>query len=521
MCSNLDMQALADCPESIRDTQELETFVAHAKTCLECRDRLRMALDFDRAFLEPFARSWHHLTPQQLKELRDSQFVPNRSEPDSDEEWHLVLCEDCARSFSQMTVASGKRAKIREVSAGWKSLLYRLAPVVIPGVVVLVGFVVYHNPGPSIRPQDSGRGKSPAGVGATKSFRAAERSRPPVAQTLTDEIKTGKSRTRQATRSGHLHVASVQPSNLVRDVPAAPSSSVSSVHSYETGSCSLTVAISGTFSTSPSVPSPDGTVACVSTGMTVITEDRGRVLILALDGNLYEARGRAEIQVMRDDVIARQGDIRLLVRLPRTPKLISVSQLPPQETSNTRVRGGSIKSVYPNSGAAVVPDEAHFRFDGTVGQLYDVEIQNEEGAVIHQLTTPGPSLDVPKGLLKPGRRYYWTVKPASTGAPIVGGKFVTLNEEQIAWRSMARLDLAVGERSQSPDLVMAGSSIAWTTSPARNSASYLQSLLAVIDFGLGLVAEARDELRAVASDVPTADGARRILTMLNKNFFTQ
>jgi hypothetical protein len=102
LCSNPHMQALADCPESIRDQDELEAFVAHAKSCLECRDRLRTALKFDRAYLEPFARSWQHLTALQLQKLRYSKFVPNTEEPRSDEEWHLVLCEDCRVAFASI-----------------------------------------------------------------------------------------------------------------------------------------------------------------------------------------------------------------------------------------------------------------------------------------------------------------------------------------------------------------------------------------------------------------------------------
>ena len=89
------MQALADCPQSIRDRDELRSFAAHLRTCAECREHVKVALEFDSTFIAPLASKWRHLNLAELAAVRESGFDPELQAPQTADQRHIVFCDKC------------------------------------------------------------------------------------------------------------------------------------------------------------------------------------------------------------------------------------------------------------------------------------------------------------------------------------------------------------------------------------------------------------------------------------------
>lgn len=219
-------------------------------------------------------------------------------------------------------------------------------------------------------------------------------------------------------------------------------------------------------------------------------------LVLAFaDGSRRELLENARASVGAKGLVSTAGTVRDLSSLPPLPELPPLAaDSGASRAGAVRIRGLRIAGLYPREGWSVRADAAVLRFDPVpAARRYRVSVEDETGATVLDAERDEPSLDVAPGTLKPGARYYWRVRTLSAAGPGHRGEaeFTTLDAEGSARR--ARLAEAL-----------------------RGEGAAGLALLAEIDRGLGLVLEARDELRAATEAAPTDASLREALERLDR-----
>jgi len=140
--------------------------------------------------------------------------------------------------------------------------------------------------------------------------------------------------------------------------------------------------------------------------------------------------------------------------------------------------------LYPRCGAAVLADEAVLHFQPVEGARgYRIEVQNLQGWPVFQVDVESLPVKVPAGTLHAGLSYRWTVCTLDSPVAIACGEagLVTLSKDNARTREKVREIL----ESDIPDSL---------------------PLLAAIDRRLGLLLEARDELREALDRKPGDPG---------------
>ena len=222
----------------------------------------------------------------------------------------------------------------------------------------------------------------------------------------------------------------------------------------------------------------------------------GSTVVLAFaDGSRRELLENTRASVGAHGLVSTAGTARELLPLPPLPELSPLAaDSGASRAGAVRIRGLRIVGLYPREGWSVRADAAVLLFDPVPSaRRYRVSVEDEAGATVLDAEREGPRLDVAPGTLKPGARYYWRVRTLGAAGPGHRGEaeFTTLDAEGAARR--ARLAEAL----------------------RREGAGGL-GLLAEIDRGLGLVLEAREELRAAIEAAPADASLREALARLDR-----
>jgi len=220
-------------------------------------------------------------------------------------------------------------------------------------------------------------------------------------------------------------------------------------------------------------------------------------LALAFSSGLrYELGALSRATLGAKALTLRSGPVRPLPPVPPLLNLFPIAEddRPGPSAAAVRIRSERIAGLYPHRGVAVLEDEAALHFqpvDGARG--YRTEVQDDQGGTVFRVDIESPPVKLPAGTLRAGLRYRWTVRTLDRpGAVACGGaELVTLSKGAARAREKAREVL----ESETPDSL---------------------PLLAEIDRSLGLLLEAREELRQALDRKPGDPGLRQALAELEK-----
>ncbi|HEY7213363.1 MAG TPA: hypothetical protein VIC28_01975 [Thermoanaerobaculia bacterium] len=218
-------------------------------------------------------------------------------------------------------------------------------------------------------------------------------------------------------------------------------------------------------------------------GTTLEAGPRSRLELAFINGLRYELGAHSRARLGPRGLASRTGLVRPLPTTPPLPGLspISARDRPGRRAGALRIRSESIAGLYPDHGATALAQETILRFQPVAGTpRYRVEVRDDQGRAVFSTETAGAEVRVPAGVLQPGLRYSWQVSTVERAGPVARGEaeIVTL-PRQIA-EAREALRKAAGEAAAGVPL----------------------ALLAEVDRGLGLLAEAREELRAALRESP-------------------
>jgi hypothetical protein len=221
----------------------------------------------------------------------------------------------------------------------------------------------------------------------------------------------------------------------------------------------------------------------LSAGTKVEVGTGSRVALAFVNGRRYELGEQSGVKIGTKDLVSRSGPVRTLPRVPPLPRLapIAAEDRPGARAGAVRVRAERIAGLYPRDGAASLADRARLVFRPFEGvERYQVEVRDDHGRTIYQVEVDTSQVLVPTGILQPGTSYYWAVRTLDRPGAIAAGEaaFVTLPEQTS--RSREALRAAIG--------------------PTGDGEA--QQLLSAVDLNLGLLLEAREELRMALQKSP-------------------
>jgi CHAT domain-containing protein/Tfp pilus assembly protein PilF len=218
-------------------------------------------------------------------------------------------------------------------------------------------------------------------------------------------------------------------------------------------------------------------------GTTVEVGPGSRLALAFASGLRYELGERFRVTIGPKDLVSRTGPVRRLPAVPPLPRLLPIAEddHPGLRAGALRIRAERIAGLYPRRGAATLAGATTLRFEPVAGAgKYWIEVQNPQGNVVFGTDTTVPRVKLPPDALQPGMRYGWSVRTVERVGPVAQGEadFVTLP---------ARIAEARETLRKAVETLGDGESLA---------------LLAEVDRSLGLLAEARDGLRAAVRDSP-------------------
>jgi len=241
----------------------------------------------------------------------------------------------------------------------------------------------------------------------------------------------------------------------------------------ETPAAALVVAASGPVAVTEagSAPRSIGALEWLPSGVVLDVASQTAVIALA-GGRRYELAARARVRVLPDrlEVLAGEAhELPSVAPFPKTARLAAHEQAGARSGA-MRIRGRSIQGLYPCADAVTLAEATTLRFSAEPGVAeYHVEIEDEEGATLFHVSTRGSEVVVARDVLRPGRRYRWSVRGGSAEGLARGeAEFSTLDADAAAARQKLRESL--GGSDDVPSI----------------------SLLAEVDRQLGLLLEARD-----------------------------
>jgi len=201
--------------------------------------------------------------------------------------------------------------------------------------------------------------------------------------------------------------------------------------------------------------------------------------------------GIARVILGTTDLTDRSGDVRSLPKLSRLPRLAPIRKEDHagHKAGAVTIRGERITGLYPGRGTTALAEATVLRFHAVdPGARYQVEVQDgHDGAMVFSAETSDTAVKVPADHLHPGESYHWVVR--TLGRPLGDARGET---------SFRTLDRDTARRREA----------------LRRAASRqkdLTVLLAGVDQQIGLLAEARDELRTAAAASPAETGLRTAL----------
>lgn len=243
--------------------------------------------------------------------------------------------------------------------------------------------------------------------------------------------------------------------------------------------------------TAPGEPRPLRLLDRLPAGAVLRVGEGSRVCLAFASGRRYELNGGSRARLGATDLAFRSGRILSLPLVPTALLLLAIRRedRPGPRAGAVRVRTERVRGLYPRAGAAILPDPVVLRFEPWEGAVrYRVEVQDSQGRPVFRSDPEGATVRLPAGTLAPGARYAWTVRTLDRPGVMARGEadFRVLPIEAARMREEVRAALA-----------------------AEGDASLV--LLAEIDRGLGLLAEAREELRGALRTLPASAPLRAAL----------
>jgi hypothetical protein len=212
-------------------------------------------------------------------------------------------------------------------------------------------------------------------------------------------------------------------------------------------------------------------------GAVVELKPGARLALAFVTGRRYELSGPARVTLGRGDLAARAGGVRALPPVPPLPRLAPVAgdELPGPAMGAIRIRSEEITGLYPSHGARSLASSTVLRFAGVEGtRRYSIAVEDERGEIVFSAETTASELPLPEDALRPETSYHWSVRTLDRPGLTTSGEadFATLDARTAQAREELRRFVASAGDEES-----------------------LQ-LLAGVDRGLGLWAEAQAELRS-------------------------
>ena len=211
----------------------------------------------------------------------------------------------------------------------------------------------------------------------------------------------------------------------------------------------------------------------LSPGSVVEVARESSVTLVFSSGVRYELGGTAKATAGTSALASSSGPVRHLPAVPPLPRLSPIGETvrAGPRSGAVRIRGATMTHLYPDAGSATLADSTVLRFmPAPDASRYRVEVETETGISVFHMETPSSMVNVARGILKPGAKYYWQVRTLDRIGQVARGaaEFVTLSA------ATARAREALKE-----SLEVAGDSVSL-------------ALLAEIDRRLGLHVEARE-----------------------------
>jgi hypothetical protein len=211
------------------------------------------------------------------------------------------------------------------------------------------------------------------------------------------------------------------------------------------------------------------------------TTPGSRVAVAFWSGNRYELKAKGQARVAHLSLEATSGNVTRLPQVPNMPNFEPLAdEKPGDRPGATRLRAEPIRHLYPARPAIALADSVTLRFEPAAAARYQVRIENDDGSTAYETQTASAQVVVPPAALRPGNRYFWTVRTVTAaGWSLYGSaEFRTLDADRVRDRDGFRK--ALGDPPDASSL----------------------ALMAVVDRRLGLLAEAQAELRAAVQLSP-------------------
>jgi hypothetical protein len=216
-----------------------------------------------------------------------------------------------------------------------------------------------------------------------------------------------------------------------------------------------------------------------------------RLALAFATGKRYELSGPARVTLGKGDLAAKSGGVRPLPSVPPLPHLAAIAEdeKPGPTAGAVRIRAERIAGLYPRRGVAALAAGTVLRFQPVIGAgKYRIEVQDGRGRTVFRTDAESPPVKVPAGTLRAGHRYSWMVRTLDRPGAVARGEtdLVTLSKDAARTREQARETLESEGAGSLP-------------------------LLAEIDHSLGLLLEAREDLRTALDGEPANPALREAL----------
>jgi hypothetical protein len=256
----------------------------------------------------------------------------------------------------------------------------------------------------------------------------------------------------------------------------------------------LVTSVHGTVTvTNEPAPRPVRLLEWLEDGAIVATGKDSSAVVIFADGQ------RCEVGPLSQMRVSPQGPRRIsgaVATLPASAPMPPLPAMAPGQSDSDRIgalrfqRAYTVDDLFPADPDTVLPDHAVLRFRAVEGATaYNVDVRDDNHRAVFQAHSVSNEIPLPAGTLKAGQHYQWSVSTVSKFRNYGQTEFSTLSEATLANRAAFRQ--AVNGTDRDSALARVG-----------------------VDRRLGLLAEARDQLRQLLANSPAQSPDAAELTAL-------